>query len=130
MKVCKNFIYFLFIVAVAILLIRPAVIFSSTTIQSLFKATQGKLVSIKSLVKKRKETVRIGNIITKEVENVSIQNPVLAFFLFARKQWLRWLLFALSLLVSRFAFLRRKRSTFFEIVPDNHHYLALSVIRI
>jgi len=130
MKDCKNFISFFFIVAVSILLIRPAVLFSSTSIQSLFNSTEGRVANIKSLVKKRKESIRVGNIITKEVENIAVQNPVLAFFLFARRQWLRKLLFALSLLLSQFSFLTRKRSTLFEIVPDNQHYLALSVIRI
>jgi hypothetical protein len=130
MKDSKNFISFLFILAVAILLIRPAIIFSSNTLQSLLTSVESKVHVIKSLVKKRKETVRLNNIIIKEVENVTVQNPVLAFFLWAHKQWLRKLLFALSLILSQSIFLLRKKNTVFEIVPDNHYFLAVSVIRI
>lgn len=130
MKDCKNFISFVFILAVAILLIRPAIIFSSNTLQSLFTSVESKVHVIKSIVKKRKETVRLNNIIIKEVENITVQNPVVAFFLLAHKQWLRKLFLALSLILTQFLFLVRKRNTVFEIVPDNHHFLALSVIRI
>ncbi len=115
---------------VIILLLRPAIIFSSDTLQSTINIAESSAAGIQNILKKRREIVRIGNIISKENKDVIIADNLSVFFLFANKKWLRKLLFALSLLLSQFIFLIRKRATLFEIVPSNHHYLALSVIRI
>lgn len=120
----------LFVFTVTILLLRPAIIFSSNTIQSSLITGKSKSQGIVKIVKKRRDSVRIGNMISREVEAIAVVNKHLLFSLFAINQLLRKLLFALSLLLSAFGFLIRRRATFFEIVPDNRYYLGLSVIRI
>lgn len=121
---------YLFMFAVVILLLRPSIIFSSTTVQNLLVSVGSGVAAVKDFVKKRREPARIGNIITRDVEKITIENKQLPFSLFAVKNWLSKLLLALSLLLSQFIFLIRKKGTLFEIVPNNQHYLALSVIRI
>ena len=125
----KTFTSFLFFFAVAILLIRPIIIFSSNTAHLLINVSVSKSFEIQKVVKKRRETVRLNNMITKEVEEITLANSVTSFLIIAQKIWLQKVLLALSSLLSLFTFFKR-RSTFFEIIPDNHHYLALSVFRI
>lgn len=119
-----------FVFTVIILLLRPVIIYGSNSLQSFLSAAETKAFGIRSIVKKRRDTVRLSNIISKENEDITIINRFSSFFLFFNKKWLSKILTALSFLLSQFTLLLKKRATLFEIVPDNHHYLALSVIRI
>lgn len=121
---------FIFVFAVIIMLLQPSVIFNSTTIQSLLIPIESGAYAIRKVVKKRRPTATIGNIITREVDKIIIANKFLAFSLLAIKKWMCKLLLGLSLLLSQSILFIRKRGALFEIVPDNHQYLTLSVIRI
>jgi hypothetical protein len=121
---------FILIVAVAILLLRPAIIFSSSTIQSSLNTYKTKAYGLVKVVKKRREAVRLNNIISGENEPIGVADRLLVFLKYAMKKWMHALLLVLSILLSQFTSFIRKGSTLFKVVPDNQHYLALSVIRI
>jgi hypothetical protein len=121
--------FYIFTLVVAIVLLRPTIIFGAHLLPSLnYMAQPGNLGSPKT-VKKRKEGVRLNNIVCKEVEDVKIANPI-NFWFNAIREHLRLISFFLSNLLSLSIFRIRKKSTLFDILPDNHFYLALSVIRI
>jgi hypothetical protein len=121
--------FYIFTLVVAIVLLRPTIIFRAHLLQSLnYKSQAGKFGTAET-IKKRKEGVRLNNIVCKDVEVVNISNPI-NFWFKAIKEHLSTISFLLSFLLSLSIFRIRIKSTLSEIVPDNHHYLSLSVIRI
>ena len=120
---------FLFVFTVIILLIKPAIFLRSQSLHSNHPQLS-KAYLVKQGIKKTRERLRINNIINNAIPEISISNEFVYFYLFANRQRLEQILLLLSSLLSLFSFFKRKRRSLFEIVPDNHHYLALSVIRI
>lgn len=119
----------IFLFTVTILLLRPAIIFTSHTLSSIpasseLKASPGKIL------KKRPELTRLNNIILNEKENIKFDGELLVFWLLANRRSLQKILLVLSGLLSHCVFAIRKKATLFDVVPDNHQYLSLSVIRI
>lgn len=118
-----------FILVVVILFLRPTIVFRSHLLQSLNYASQGAF-GIAKAIKKRKEGTRLNNLICKEVEDLKIGDQSIDFWPTVIKKHLREIYYLLSFLLSLFVFRIRRKSTLFQIIPGNDHYLALSVIRI
>ena len=121
--------FYIFTLVVATVLLRPTIIFGTQLLQSFNYTSQIGKLGIPKTIKKRKEGVRLNNIVCEEVEDVRIYNFI-NFWFKAVKEQLRIISFLLSFLLSLSIFRIRKKATVFDIVPDNHYYLALSVIRI
>ena len=119
-----------FVLTVILLLLRPAIIFSSHTLSSILWSTEARTVAIGKIIKKKPEVLHVNNLIHNEEEHIEIENELLIFWLFAIRRFLKKNLYALSCLLSQFVFKIKRKATLFDIVPDNHYYLALSIIRI
>jgi hypothetical protein len=122
------FVSLVFILTVIILLVRPVVFLRSQSLHPASRVT--KAYAIKQSLKKTRERLRINNIINNTVPEISLGNGLVSFYIFAHNKRVELTLLLLSLLLSFFSFFKRKGRSLFEIYPDNHRYLAISVIRI
>lgn len=121
--------FYIFTLVVAIVLLRPTIIFGAHFLQSVNYKSEVGTVRVAKTIKKRNDGLGMDNILCEEVQDVRIAKYI-NFWFKANKKHLRLISFLLSGLLSLFIFRIRKKSTVFHIVPDNHHYLALSAIRI
>ncbi len=120
----------LFLIAIALLLIRPVVVYSSNIFRSSLISVEKKDGASQGLIKKRKETFRHRNIVSKEIESIITDNVSLVFFLLASKKLLASLFILFAFLSAETARRQKRKTTFFKIIPAHRHYLALSIIRI
>lgn len=119
---------FIFLFTVVLLIIRPVIIFGSVAVQQAY-LKESKVFGLVRSVRKRKEKIP-SVVLYREEERQIVGTSFLAFLLLFLRKWQRKALELLSLFVSGLHFLLKRRRTFFEIIPDNQHYLMLSVFRI
>jgi hypothetical protein len=120
----------IFIVVAVVLFLRPTIVFSSHLLQSSNYAWPVETGTVAKIIKKCRTRVRLNNLICENVEQVRLSNDAINFWPAAIRKYLRTISFSLSILLSLCIFRIRRRSTLFEIIPNNHYYLGLSVIRV
>jgi hypothetical protein len=124
----KSSVSLTFLFTVILLILRPFIIFSSPAIQQAY-SKESRVFGLVRSVKKRKESFSPVDLFREEEKKV-VAISFLAFLLLFFKRWLRKAIELLSIYISGLHHLLKRRRTFFEVYPDNQHYLALSVFRI
>lgn len=128
MKVSKATTTSIFLFTVILLIMRPFIVFSSSTIQEAY-CKEAKVFGLVKTVRKRKENFA-SVLLYKEEEKPFRHFAFLGALLIFLCKWQRKAIELLSYFLAGLHFLLKRRHTFFEINPLNDYFLSLSVLRI